>query len=64
MMRRDPRMTDAEDIYVYSEEDFSAILSDAFVEIREVRGVDDRQAAEAVDIVYERLTDDFYIRNK
>lgn len=45
-------------MYVYSEEDLSNILADAWVDMREVVG--DDAAAECLDICYNRLTDDFY----
>jgi hypothetical protein len=53
---------DADELYVYSREDYGRILGDAFVDIREVVR-DDETAADVVDIVYERLTDDFYGQN-
>jgi hypothetical protein len=56
------RPLDEEALYIYSAEDFGNILADAFVELRELTD-DDETAAEAVDIVYDRLTDDFYTSN-
>jgi len=52
-------MSDAEELYIYSDDDLSCILSDGFVDIREVVE-DDETAAAVVDIVYGRLTDGFY----
>jgi len=52
------RPLDDEELYVYSEDDLADILSDAFVDLREV--VADDQAADCVSIVYDRLTDDYY----
>jgi len=53
-------MSDAEELYIYSDDDdLSCILSDGFVDIREVVA-DDETAAQVVDIMYGRLTDGFY----
>lgn len=57
MVRADPEV-DPSQIYIYSEEDIAGIASDMFVDMRQI--MDDDQAAEAVDICFERLTDDFY----
>lgn len=47
-----------EDLVVFSRAELDGILSDCFVDMREV--VRDDQAADCVDIVRDRLTDDFY----
>lgn len=57
-MSRTSPQSDAEELYIYSREDIERILGDSFVDLREVCG--DRDAAEAIDIVYAELTDDFY----
>jgi len=62
MSANHPSVPDADELYVYSREDYGRILGDAFVDIREVVR-DDETAADVVDIVYERLTDDFYGQN-
>jgi len=59
MSANHPSVPDAQELYVYSREDYGRILGDAFVDIREIVP-DDETAADVVDIVYERLTDDFY----
>ena len=47
------------ELFVYSRADIEDdIVPDMFVDFREV--MSDETAAEAVDIVHERLTDDFY----
>ena len=47
------------ELFVYSRNDIEDdIVPDMFVDFREI--MSDETAAEAVDIVYERLTDDFY----
>lgn len=53
------RGPDCEELYVYSAEDLGRILGDGFVDVREVVA-DDETASEVVDVVYRRLTDDFY----
>jgi len=58
MSRRSPKPRESEEIYAYTEEDLANILSDCFVDIRDVTG--DSEAADIVDMVYGRLTDDFY----
>jgi hypothetical protein len=57
-MRRPAPEAEATELYVYSEEDIAGIASDMYVDLREV--MDDDQAAEAVDICFERLTDGYY----
>lgn len=59
MSANHPSVPDCEELYVYSRDDYERLLGDAFVDIREVVR-DDETAANVVDIVYERLTDDFY----
>jgi len=58
-MSRTSSQSDAEELYIYSREDIERILGDSFVDLREVTG-DDREAAECVDVLYDRLCDDFY----
>jgi len=58
MTRRTSRQRGSERLYVYSEEDVAKILSDCFIDMREV--VDDYEAARCLDIVQGRLTDDYY----
>lgn len=53
------RPRDDEHLYVYSPDDVADILADAFVDVREVVD-DDDTATECIDIVYERLTDEYY----
>ena len=55
----DRETRDAEELYIYSAADFERILGDGFVDVREVVA-DDETAAQVVDILYRRLTDDFY----
>jgi len=59
MTYQSSRPVEAEELYIYSREDIEKILGDAFVDLREVTG-DDVEAAECVDVLYDRLTDDFY----
>lgn len=49
---------DDEDLLIYSEEDLAQILSDVYVDTREI--VDDEDAAQLIDVVYDRLTDTYY----
>lgn len=58
-MSRTSPQSDAEELYIYSREDIERILGDSFVDLREVTD-DDREAAECVDVLYDRLCDDFY----
>jgi hypothetical protein len=53
------RLSCMSELFVYSRADVEDdIVPDMFVDFREV--MSDETAAEAVDIVLERLTDDFY----
>jgi len=58
MSRRTFKPTEEEELYIYSQEDIERILGDAFVDLREIS--DDETAAQSIDIMYERLIDDFY----
>lgn len=58
-MTTHPDVRDDEQLYVYSEEDVAGIVSDMYVDVREVTN-DDKTAAAIVEIFYERLTDDYY----
>jgi hypothetical protein len=49
---------DCEEIYIYSEKDLEAICSDVWLDLREVAG--EQAAAQCIEIVHDRLTDDFY----
>lgn len=54
-----PRPRDDEiSLYVYSDEDIEDILGDCYVDIHEL--VDEDDAAAVLNLVHDRLTDDFY----
>lgn len=47
------------DLYIYSADDIERRLGDAFVDIRELPGMDDETAAEALDLVHHHLFDTY-----
>lgn len=54
-----PNVRDDDYLYILSEEDIQDILSDCFVDIREIVS-DDETASECISVTYDRFTDEFY----
>lgn len=48
------------DLYVYSEEDIANISAEVLAWVREVPGVDESDALEVSDMVYELCTDGYF----
>jgi hypothetical protein len=49
-------------LYIYSADDIEGRLGDAFVDIRELPGMDDETAAEALDLVHQHLFESYHTR--
>jgi hypothetical protein len=46
-------------LYVYAEEDLEDIAAEAFAQVRHLEGVDDTQASEIADMIYDLHTGDW-----
>ena len=47
------------DLYVYAEEDLEDIAAEVFAQVRHLEGVDDAQASEIADMIYDLHTGDW-----